>query len=427
MKILVCDDLPARCKDVINSIKAGAPSGTAIESLVGDEFTAALKALFKQVAQCLKDPRGYKPSTGIAFENFDVVFIDNNLTNLDIKGTRLTAESIAGYIRAFTSGSYVVSLNKNPEVDFDLRFLVGDYATRADLALNAKHLSNPSLWTGSQAKTKHDFLPWYWPALREVGDRRRRQVEFVKKNLKRSIANSLGFPKKAIEFLSRHAKGALSPSARLDSDRGDGGPHFKEIKFIDLFIASSRSLPHLIEERKPLSAHLRNKHVVDIVARSIASDVDLWMRRDVVAPQEALVDLPHLLLRMPFLLGDNVNKFTAWNDPIAVEGAPYGLASKLFSKYLAASKFEHDVWVRSPSFWWSELRDSKPLNDLFSASKISWPTVVFCEDISKFDLNDDTKAANPKEFVAELEGSWTRRHVKQLRGYKYAPRSRFAL
>src|SRR5207244_1753722 len=129
-----------------------------------------------------------------------------------------------GYIRAFTSTPYIISLNKNPDIDFDLRYLIGDYATRADVALNTHHLSNIALWTGDQKKAKSGFLPWYWPRLDKVSDRRRKQVEFVRKYLDDSIMTTFGFDDEAIGFLSPRATGSLSPKAELDGVVQDGVP-----------------------------------------------------------------------------------------------------------------------------------------------------------------------------------------------------------
>ena len=109
--------------------------------------------------------------------------IDNNLTHLKVSGGRLTAESIAGYIRAFTTGTYIISVNKNPDVDFDLRFLIGDYNTRTDLALNETHLGNRALWTGDPRDADDGFIPWYWPHLDGVAKRRKEQIAFVHERL----------------------------------------------------------------------------------------------------------------------------------------------------------------------------------------------------------------------------------------------------
>ena len=112
----------------------------------------AIDALFERARRLLNRQWTLSRATlkGTVFEpsDFDIVVLDNNLAALEVSGARQTAESIAGYIRAFTNIPYIVSLNKNPEVDFDLRYLLGDYQTQADVALNTDHLANRALWRG---------------------------------------------------------------------------------------------------------------------------------------------------------------------------------------------------------------------------------------------------------------------------------------
>ena len=159
LKVLVCDDIPDRGHNgtvaEINRAREGlakANFSIRIDELFANKLSEALETLFEHVARHL--PSGDTERSGsvdpLDHSRFDcdIVIIDNNLAALDIKGARLTAEAVAGYVRAFTNARYVVSLNKNPEVDFDLRYLVGDYRTQADVALNAYPGTGP-LWAMS--------------------------------------------------------------------------------------------------------------------------------------------------------------------------------------------------------------------------------------------------------------------------------------
>src|SRR5712691_12433141 len=190
MRVLVCDDIEDRGRELIAQIEE-AGQAIDISHRLDKELKGALEGLFERVESCLEDPKKYRTGKKLVFDDMDVVIIDNNLANLHIKGTRLTAESIAGYVRAFTGAPYVVSVNKNPNVDFDLRYLVGDYATHADLALNTKHLSNRALWTGNSAGATDGFIPWYWPCLNTIAGRRREQIAFVKAHLDKPVFSSL--------------------------------------------------------------------------------------------------------------------------------------------------------------------------------------------------------------------------------------------
>lgn len=425
MRILVCDDEQFRCDQIVKSIReAGLPKP---EQLVGKDLTTQLKTLFNNVKACFVSPVNYKPGGKLAFDDADIVILDNNLAHLEVEGTRLTAESIVGYVRAFTTASYIVSLNKNPDVDFDLRYLVGDYSTRADLALNTEHLANPALWTGDQAEATKGFLPWYWPRLSTVADRRKAQIDFVRQHLDDAVMAILGFDDDAIGFLSRHAKGALSPEANSDEGGTDGIP-FKQLTFQDVFMARDRSLPAKLEREKLFNVEKNgNDAIREIIARVVAADIDLWFRRDVVGPQEPLVDVPHLLMRFPFLLGNRAKDINEWIKSIVANTAPYGLEQDLYDSHLAKAKFQHNIWVSSTCFWWPKLKADEKLNAFFSQAKEgNWADVIFCEDRSTF-LERLPNNAALVEFPVEFEGSWGRRYVSRIDGIRYAPRSRLAI
>lgn len=431
MKILVCDDLEDRCEEVVAAIEDAGQANVEITSLVGEQLRADLTKLFENVNVCLKEPKSYKTPDKLSFDDAHLVVLDNNLAHLGVKGARLTAESIAGYIRAFTVAGYIVSLNKNPEVDFDLRYLVGDYATRTDLALNTRHLANPALWTRKPVDAQHDFLPWYWPELTTVADRRKAQIQFVQDHFGDPVFGAVGIPEgEAIDFLSRHARGALSPDAESDGPIGRGGIRVQEVSFKDVFAASSRSLLAEDEREKLLEgAASNNSQIRQMISRVIAADIDLWFRRDLIAPQEALVDVPHLLMRLPFLLGAKAGDIDEWNKCVTAKSAPFGVEKLLYDTFLAKAKFEQDVWVPSPSFWWPKLKADEKLNELFfKAKQGEWGDVVFCEDRSVFLERSSTgEGVPPTEFSAEFEGSWGQRYVARIDGFRYSPRSRFAL
>lgn len=427
MKVLVCDDLSGSAKEIEQAIKEGTQGNVEVKSLVKEQFIEQLKKLFGRAKRSLDEPANYSEADKLLFDDADVVILDNNLAHLDVDGTRLTAESIAGYVRAFTSGAYLVSLNKNTDVDFDLRYLVGDYTTRADLALNTKHLANPGLWTGNPADAKEGFLPWYWPCLSKAAGRRREQINFVIGRLDEAIFAALKVPAKDVMgFLSLHARGALAPDALSDEQAGMG-TQLAQLTFRSVFVAKDRSLP-IMDDRKAL-ANVDSDVIRGVIGRVVAADIDLWIRRDVLGPQGALVDVPHLLLRFPVLLEQRARDVAGWNDSLRTSAPPFGMERHLYEEHIAKAKFEVDVWAPSPAFWWPNIKADEKLNQLYlQAKQEEWADVVFCEDRSIFvqrSPQDGGPAAT--EFSAEFEGSWTRRHVARINGVRYAPRSRFAV
>ena len=177
MNILVCDDREEHCDSLVEMISRTFVEGT-VTPLSATNLSTALDTFFQSIEAFLKNKPHSTPVEGIQrFDDADLIVIDNNLTHLNLSGPRLTGESIAGYIRAFSAGPYIISVNKNPDVDFDLRFLIGDYNTRADLALNEDHLGSRALWTGNPSDAEDGFLPWYWPRLKDVVDRRQKQIK----------------------------------------------------------------------------------------------------------------------------------------------------------------------------------------------------------------------------------------------------------
>ena len=422
MRILVCDDIAKRGNETCSFIRE---AGT--EHEVVPVFDGALKAEIEKIfqhAQCTLDRTYTSPETDDGDSIFNepcsdvLMILDNNLAELKISGARHTAESIVGYLRAFTNVPYVVSLNKNPQVDFDLRYLVGDYRTDADLALNTKHLAYPALWTGETTAAADRFFPWYWPVLNRTPAVRRRQIDFVEKHYDEPIVTALAFPTQYLNFLSRHARGALSPKA----------VGTENVTIGNFFLESCRSLP-VFMDREELSDRIDrgDDSARRIAARVAAAELERWIRRDVLGPQGFLVDLPHLLMRLPFLLGEHVNDLDRWNDVVLAAEPPFGLDEELYENHLKDVKFEGEIWTKSPCFWWPKLKEDEELNRMFFRDGSNWADAVFCEDLSRFVLRSKGPQETLREFATEFEGSWQRRHVEVVDKMTYSPKSRFAV
>ena len=424
MKILVCDDLPDRGEEAKRAIEESGVDHEPVVVPVPD-FEAAIESLVHHGRRFLKGDADVGASCGHSlFDDPDngIMILDNNLAELDIGGARHTAEALAGLIRAFTKIPYIVSLNKNHQTDFDLRYLVGDYRTAADLALNLRHLPNPGLWTGFPAAGTDPFLPWYWPVLDGMPETRRCQERFVDQHLGEQVLTALGFESEHVSHLSRHAVGALSPGPE------PGGFH-EAVTFSRFFETSCTSLP-IRNEREEIVSRLRGDGdraaaARLVVVRVVAAELDRWFRRDIVGPQSVLVDLPHLLTRMPFLLGIQAGCLDRWNDAVTAPQRAVDAVDERYRSHLEAAEFPHACWTKSQCFWWPILKGDAELNASFFEGHPRWADAVFCEDVSRF--RAATSADGPREFAAEFEGAWGRRYVAGLPGRGYTPASRFAL
>src|SRR5947199_134001 len=72
-------------------------------ALHSDNLKMSLETFFEAVDAKLKGDQSPKTD----FDDYDIIVLDNNLSTLGIKGARLTAEAIAGYIRAITNSPCV--------------------------------------------------------------------------------------------------------------------------------------------------------------------------------------------------------------------------------------------------------------------------------------------------------------------------------
>ena len=423
--ILVCDDEPTGFKEIKNALG----KRHQVKKLVGDKLKDEIENFFDDVKKFLSY-QGNNRDTDAAytvssvFKGVDVAIVDNNLSALNIDGTRLTAEAMIGYLRAFTDIAYIISLNKNPDVDFDLRYMTGDYQSYADLALNTEHLSNNALWQDQleDRDSRPDaFAPSYWPNVNKVSDLRRKLIRGIENHPDKPILDVLGFPESSLEMLSRHAKGVLSPRISVDSE-------LRGITCRDFFRSSCRFLPpkdrDTLFERAEASSLARKP-----IARTVAADLEKWLKRRVLGPQDVLVDLPHLLARMPFLLGQGAADVNEWNRALCNMEDPLEMISDTSRPLIRAAQFEsHGMYFRWPCFWWYDLRNDNELNKQFFESEDEWADVVFCEDVSRFGKmttqEDEGEAKESiKEFEAEFGGAWSRRYIKDVPKKQYSPRS----
>ena len=405
MRILVCDDEETQYKAARRLI----PECHDVHGLCAADLTDALSGLFQAASGFLN---GSAPSSGqdaSAFGKYDLVIVDNDLSVLQLDGAPLSAEGLIGYLRACTDIPYIVSLNKNEDVDFDLRSLFGDDRSQADLAINTDHLRCKRLWEPTEDER---FAPWYWPNLPSAAERRRQQIEFVSAHLDSPIWQQLGFPDLASEYLSRRASAALlvcGPDQTMQQTT------FRQ------FFDGTRVLLRRLKQALACMADDGHPEARSAVCRIVAAGLDRWIRRDVLGPQDVLIDVPHLLARRPILLGDRVGDLDRWNQATRETEEPFGMDVELHNRHLREERFRPDMWVPSPCFWWPRLRGNRELTELYLAPG-DWPDAVFCEDASVFERTDDDD--QPREVEVELEGSWPRRHILEVEGRRYSPRSR---
>ena len=366
----------------------------------GPRLAEAVRALFAGAIRVLSGGApSVRPDPDPA--DFDVTLIDHDQRQLPLPGVRHTSETLAGYVRAFGGAPVVVSVD-GPGSDFDLARLGGG-GFPADLAVLRADLASGELWTGCPSGESR-FLPWYWPALDGEPSRRRAQIRSVMEDPDARIPDVLGFGGADLDReLDRRAAGELSPhSVRL-----------RPVTFRRFFAEACSSLPAPDRLRLARLSRGGSSAALTAMARVVAAELDLWVRRELLAPQNVLVDVPHLLDRLQ-PAGAEAYRV----PPVALEGAePYGLPPEFFD-LLRPVLTPAGLWYPRPVFRWRALRSDSRLWQLgFAGRDARGPNRVFAEDLSVF--------TSGREFATELEGAWPRRFARELPGVRYAPCSRW--
>jgi len=248
--------------------------------------------------------------------------------------------------------------------------------------------------------------------LPDAACRRRKQIDFVRENLEQTVWGKLGFPDYAEDYMSRRSRalGSRSPS----------GESIRKVSFLDVFRANSFFDREAIERVASL-AMSEIPWAVEAVCRVASAEMDRWLRREILAPQDVLVDVPHLVARMPSLLGEAGESLGAWNNVINAEEPPYGLQRETYETLVRIAEFQPAFWSASPCFWWPMLKTNAELQRQLFDCSVKWPDVVFCEDVSTF---IEKNSLTPIEIEAEIEGSWPRRYIVQRADLNFSPRSR---
>lgn len=427
MKVLVCDDrentdIPSFLDEAIASRTP--PLDFAHELLVGVNLKNEIIKLFNGVRALLEgDGNDALPTE---FDSGNVILLDYGLTTLEGFPVRLTGDMIAGYIRAFSDAAYVVALNKNPSVDFDLKYLLGDFDTRADLAVRTNHLAEPGLWDGRN-ESDGSFCPWYWPALCRAPGRRCEQIKLVEANLNASILSTLSFPDQVLSHLSRQAIAFLSPLADDEGGGVDTKP-VTDITFWNHFQNSNRTLPDSDRDllAKKFGGSLKDGEAPEhpmlqkIVARVVAGELDFWFRRDILGPQRLLIDAPHLQAWLRFRGDGGANDPAVWDQTAVASEGPFGLDPEVFAAIPAHARFLDQPWTDTAAFWFPIIEGDEDFERLLDqAERVS--DLVFCEDVRRF-----VRRSEATRFVTELTQGIDVRYVKKL-DQQYSPASQFAL
>ncbi|RTE93073.1 hypothetical protein [Bradyrhizobium sp. LVM 105] len=391
LNVVILDD-EQRIEEAIAS-KLPASIGRSSVAIKPDAITDLVKELGSRAAAArLSNNR--KPKE-VPLDDADLFIVDYDLVKA--KGEDyLTGETVAYLARCYSSCGVVIALNqfaRSPTFDLTLRPQLDSFA---DLNIAADDLKNSGLWSKSSWK---GYRAWSWPIITDAISLLEQRVADVQKtNHKTRIIDFLELPPSVVERLATSAlellgsQGSKAESATLDD-------------LIRSPILGLRGREATDRKRQPAQD-----------ARIVAARLSAWLNL-ILAPQDVLVDAPHLAQRCPSLLGKTVSiaslKKTNLLDPTKTI---FGSSS------LAKAKFKKPFWFDRPVWFWTEIERLK----LTSEIREPWNSVddrfVFCEDTSVF-----KQRSAAKRFQSDLVSPYRTRHVERVAGVDYQPAHRLAL
>ena len=340
-------------------------------------------------------------------DDTDILIVDNDLFDLPHLND-LSAETVANRAGVYTDCACIVVLNLNPDLDFDLT-LLGHPESKADLHINDKFLADLGLWRQCP-RDKGAFRPWHWPLLVSGVDLHRSRVKELVGLLESDerhmpILDYFRFGDGSKRRLSRSARAFLHPKRRAEAT-----------SFMDFIHGNARAVSQvdgeLIWGRKDFGK----------MARIGARRISKWFARYIVGPQDVLMDFPHLVEKLPFVVPVDKQKCGEfWNSCAKLDGAPVGLVEEF-----GIERFQMANWFDRPVFWTDGMESEDMMRRLFEATDANPGELVFCEDSSAFHSADVCD-----QFVAAHNSISDSRFVRWLRAadeaIRYGPQSRLAI
>ena len=345
------------------------------------------------------------PNGASQLDDTDILIVDNDLFELD-HFSDFSAEMVAIRARVYTTCGCIVVLNRNPDLDFDLS-LLGHSDSKADLHINDRFVADDGLWL-TCPKEDGIFRPWHWPLLRASARLYKARVDELNDLLSSDerdmpILDYFGFSEDAKNRLSRSARAFLHPKRQAE-----------EVSFYNFLAGNATAVD--VRDGKNIIRKRDDCKIAQICAHRISK----LLERLVLGPQDVLVDLPHLVEKLPFLVPPDYQSVEVfWNSLARLEHAPIDELHGEISPHL----FQRNIWFDRPVFWWHQLDTEDNLDKLLGASDANPKQLVFCEDASAFHASVDCH-----RFVAAHHSMSDARFVRWLNDddVNYGPQSRLA-
>jgi hypothetical protein len=367
--------------------------GRSATSIKPDQISSMIKELGDRAA-AVRSSKKYTAKP-LPIDGADLFIVDYDLVKAKNEDY-LTGETVAYLARCYSQCGVIVALNqfcRQPTFDLTLRPTLDSFA---DINVATADLKNNGLWSAASWK---GYRPWSWPALPDLIEQLARRVQDVKKaDLKRRVVDFLDFPQSVVERL---------PTAALELL---GSQQAK---------AEAATLADVL--RSPVLG-LRGKEATERKAqpeqdaRIVAARLSAWLNF-ILAPQDVIVDAPHLAQRCPSLIASKPTAASLTST--GVIGSDINVFQ---SKTLEKTRFGKHYWFDRPVWFWTEIERLRLTQEV----KDPWHSVndrfVFCEDVSSFKPRTSSKT-----FQSDLISPYRTRFVSRVSGIEYQPAHRLAL
>jgi hypothetical protein len=392
MRILICDDEKSFADAIAERLHRIPEVDEHFEVVpLTSGLETAVKELEERRFNAREDPTAIRFDKAFAFDAADIVIVDYDLIRIRSEGF-LTGESVAYLARCFSNAGYIIALNQfDRAITFDLT-LKGHPESFADLNLAAGDLDNPGLWKPVWPK---GYRPWYWPVVPDAARNLRNRIESVEGRIDERISALLGFPEGLTNVMPRELQAFL----------GAAKEPLNATTFREFVQSSGQGLRG------------KDKTSEACVARIAAARVGLWLDAVVLAGQDILVDLPHLVERAPSVLRDRSPE--TLKSVCQLEIPPSVDVGRI-----EGERFAPKDWLSRPVWWWTSIDRSERLPEVSAPWETKPLTERFAEDISDF-----VDADHRQQFVSALTSPYARRFVSnpQVGGVTYRPAVRFAM
>ena len=408
MKICVWDDETEFASDWVEQIDTLLHDND-VEVVAHDRkvIDGELQLLHDRRRAYLESDEIVVPDGASQLDNTDILIVDNDLFALE-HFSDFSAEMVANRARVYTTCGYVVVLNSSPDLDFNLS-LLGHTDSKADLHINDRFVADDGLWL-TCPKGGGTFRPWHWPLLQAAARLYKERVTELRDFLASDegdmpILDYFGFEEDAKNRLSRSARAFLHPKRRAE-----------EVSFYDFLLGNARAVD--VKDGDQVIKKRDNGKISQICVHRISKLLD----RLILGPQDVLVDLPHLVEKLPFLIPpDQQDNPEFWSSMAQLKGAQ----TQQLVDDISPFQFERKVWFDRPVFWWGRLDTEENLDKMLAASDSNPKQLVFCEDASAFH-----ESVECQRFVAAHHSMSDNRFVRWLSDFdgdiNYGPQSRLA-